>query len=395
MNILFLFQRFSFNSSTIYLDLVKECVSKGHGVYVVAGTSEDVCDNRIVEEQGCKVAYVRLPDQFKAGKIKKGMVQLLMEPLIIRQLKRLMWNEKIDLVVYPTPPITFAGVVKRVKKHYGAKSYLMLKDIFPQNAVDLNMMGSSSFIYKYFKGVENRLYQISDIIGCMSPANIKYIEKNTDEAIGNKLTLFPNTVKIQPEIQHDNVENKSDEIIKFVFGGNLGKPQAVDFLLQGIKELSDEDYKKAEFLIIGDGTEAKKTEAFIKDNSLKNVTYHKQLPRREYEELLGKQDVGIISLSSKFTVPNFPSRLLSYMQMSKPVLVVTDRVSDIGDIVTDKAHCGYFAHSDDIDGFKNTIKNICDNCGELEILGKNGREYLIKNYNVEMSVSLLEEALKN
>lgn len=393
MNILFLFQRFSFKSSTIYLDLAKACVDAGHNVYVVAGTSDDVIENRIVEEQGCKVAYVKLPDQFKAGKIKKGLVQLMMEPLMMRQIKRLLWNEKIDLIAYPTPPITLAGVVGKTKKHYRAKSYLMLKDIFPQNAVDLKMMSDSSIIFKYFKHVEKKLYQVSDVIGCMSPANIEYMKSNNDSAIFDRLTLFPNTVKIQPE--KNNAIRLDDDKIRFILGGNLGKPQAIDFILEGIKRLYEEGFDKAEFLIVGDGTEAGRTESYIKDNSIGNVSYHKQLPRNEYEQLLDQQDVGIISLSPEFTIPNFPSRLLSYMQVGKPVLVVTDRVSDIGSVVTTQAKCGFYTSSDNMDEFIKTVKSICERKNELSILGKNGREYLIKNYNVEKSVNLLEKSVRS
>lgn len=87
-------------------------------------------------------------------------------------------NKHFDLVVYFTPPITFAGVVKYCKKKFHCKSYLMLKDIFPQNAIDLNMLkttGLKGIIYKYFKAEEKKLYTISDKIGCMSEMNMSYL----------------------------------------------------------------------------------------------------------------------------------------------------------------------------------------------------------------------------
>lgn len=401
MNILFLFQRFSFGSSTIYLDLVKECVAKGHTVYVLAGTSEEVDDSRIQVIEGCNVVFVPLFDQFKAGKIKKGLVQLAIEPIFISKLKRFLWDKKIDIITYPTPPITLAGVVKKAKKHYGAITYLMLKDIFPQNAADLGMMGQGSLIFKYFKRVESRLYECSDFIGCMSEANVEYIKQHSERHLHSRLCVFPNTVKIKDNslggvgAMCDDVKEgaKASQCVNFIFGGNLGKPQAVDFLLAGIKALSD--YPKAFFTIIGDGTEACLVESFFRDNNVSNAVYKKQLPRDEYEELLKCQDIGIISLSSRFTIPNFPSRLLSYMQMSKPVLVMTDSVSDIGDVVVNRAGCGYFTPSDDVDGFVSTVKKICDDADSLKELGANGHRYLCENYSVEKSVELLEKASRH
>lgn len=388
MNILFLFQRFSFKNSDLYLDLVKECVAKGHKVYVLAGTSEDVDDSRLVLEEGCHTAYVKLPDQFRAGKIRKGLIQLLIEPIFIGAMKRLLWGEKIDLVVYPTPPITLAGVVKTAKKHFGAKSYLMLKDIFPQNAVDLGMMGTG-LLFKYFKYVEKRLYAVSDRIGCMSPANVEYLKLHSPET-SDKLEIFPNAIHIQPlEDNEVSEETNKSEIVNFVFGGNLGKPQAVDFLLEGIKTLRDKGEQRARFLIIGEGTEAAFVERYISENNLENVSFRRKLPRDEYEKLLGQQDVGIISLSSKFTVPNFPSRLLSYMHMAKPVYVITDRVTDMGEIVVG-AKCGFFSASDDITAFVDTVKEIIARKSELKAMGANGRKYLIENYNVTQVVKILE-----
>ena len=390
MNILFLFQRFSFSSKDLYLDLVTACAEAGHKVFVLAGTSENKATDSLVDEGGCSVAYVKLPDQFKAGKIKKGLVQLFIEPIFKRTIKKLLWQERIDIVAYPTPPITLAGVVSMIKKHYGARSYLMLKDIFPQNAVDLGMMAEGSFLHKYFKGVERKLYLESDVIGCMSPANIEYI-KNHNPYAADRLELFPNTIAIT----EDTVQAKkpgSEAVISFMLGGNLGKPQGLEFLLKGIKKLDDEGFNDAQFMIVGKGTESAFVKKYIADNALKNVRYLESLPKDEYEELLLGQDVGLISLSEKFTFPNFPSRLLSYMHRAKPVFVVTDEVCDMGKIVTEDAHCGYYAKAGDIEAFAAGVKQICKERSQLFELGKNGRRYLEENYDVRMSVKLLERA---
>ena len=388
MNILFLFQRFSFESSTIYLDLVKECAAYGHSVYVLAGTSRDLKTTGLVNENGIWTAYVKLPDQFHAGKIKKGLVQLLIEPLFIRTMKRLLWDKKIDIIAYPTPPITLAGVVKAAVSRFHCRSYLMLKDIFPQNAVDLGMMKDSSPVCRYFRAMERRLYEVSDVIGCMSPANVSYVSSHNPH-IKDRLELFPNTVRIRSASVVKVPEKKGP--VRFVVGGNLGEPQAVDFLLEAIGSLYTEGFEDAAFLIIGDGTRAKEVREAAKVTG--NLTYLSEVPRNEYEELLSQQEVGIISLSSAFTIPNFPSRLLSYMQLAKPVLVAADAVSDMGSIVTG-AGCGFYVPSGDVEAFKSMVRAICKNRDRLHDMGMKGRQYLIDHYDVKESVALLERAAK-
>ncbi|MBQ3786734.1 MAG: glycosyltransferase family 4 protein [Lachnospiraceae bacterium] len=404
LKFLFLFQKFSFKESTIYLDLVRECALAGHEVYVLAGTSEEVDDTVIHDVDGCHVAYVTLPDQFGCGKIKKGLIQLLIEPRFLHVIYQHFWKKEIDLIVCPTPPITMAGVIAKAKKHYNCKAYLMLKDIFPQNAADLKMMSESSIIFKYFKFIEKKLYSTCEFIGCMSEANVEYMKKH-NPAFSDRLEIFPNTVSIkdlnpdpQPGVKSSAAVESSasaglKDKVRFIIGGNLGQPQALDFILDGISALDKEGFTDAYFTIIGKGTMAQYVEDRIRDEKLSNAVYMSHLGRDEYEKMLDEQDVGILSLCRDFTIPNFPSRLLSYMQKSKPILAVTDKVTDIGKVITKDARCGYFTPSDDLKGFVDTVKKICNEKEELPALGRRGREFLIKNYDVKLSVKLLERSM--
>ena len=77
----------------------------------------------------------------------------MLEPLFKRSLKKYYGDVKFDLILYSTPPITFNKVISYAKETSGNKAttYLMLKDIFPQNAVDLGLMkttGLQGLLYK-------------------------------------------------------------------------------------------------------------------------------------------------------------------------------------------------------------------------------------------------------
>lgn len=388
MNVLCLFQKFSFKSSTIYLDLVNELEKEGHSVFIIAGSSDNDIDYKKLYVKGRKkTAYVRLPDQFHADKIRKGLIQLTIGRKMLSAAKKFFWDEKVDIIIYPTPPITLAGIIRPLGDHFRAVTYLMLKDIFPQNAVDLKMMSEGGLLHKYFRKMEKKLYASSDRIGCMSNGNIEYIRQHESEIPNEKLELFPNTVRILPESEPSFTK---EEPTVFMFGGNLGKPQAIKFLMEGIKALKS--YNRARFEIIGDGTEAGYVKSFIEENSLENVTFASELPRDEYEEKLKNADIGLVMLSPDFTIPNYPSRTLSYMQLSKPVLAVTDRITDLHALVTYEAACGWWCPSDNTASFVATVRKICEERDSYEELGKNGRKYLEENFDVKRSVKILEEA---
>ena len=150
-----------------------------------------------------------------------------------------------------------------MKKRDGAKTYLLLKDIFPQNAVDLGMMSKSGIkglIYRVFRKKEKKLYRISDYIGCMSQANVDYVLKHNPDINPEKVEICSNSVEVVDmsvdEKTRDEIRRKYDIPLDkkiFVYGGNLGKPQGIDFMIECLK--SQEKNDAVFFLIVGHGTE--------------------------------------------------------------------------------------------------------------------------------------------
>src|SRR5699024_8551348 len=104
-------------------------------------------------------------------------------------------NLKFDMIMYSTPPITFNKIIKYFKGSQNSGTYLILKDIFPQNAVDIEMIKKGSFIWRFFRNKETQLYKNSDIIGCMSKGNVDYILKHNNFLSEERLEIFPNAIK--------------------------------------------------------------------------------------------------------------------------------------------------------------------------------------------------------
>lgn len=386
MRLLFLFQRFSFQCSEIYADLLSALVARGHEITALVGTSCPADESRIHFENGCEIVYFQIPNQFGVNKFKKGLIQLMIEPKMMFQLMRHLRGRRFDAVIYPTPPITLANVVRYCQEEFGAESYLMLKDIFPQNAVDLGMMHQRGLIHRYFSAVERRLYRFSDHIGCMSPANIEYMQHRLPESDRGKLELFPNTIQIRPF--EGPLRQENNGVTRFIFGGNLGKPQAIDFLLHCLLRLRSEE--RAHVDIIGTGSEKQRIQRFLREHNLDNVEFSERLPREEYARRLATCDVGLILLSHEFTIPNYPSRILSYMQQKKAILAATDETSDVRELIERDARCGFWCSSADEDGFVEKVRFICDHRELLKQYGENGHAYLRAHFSVARSVRILE-----
>lgn len=372
----------------IYPDLINALTAKGHKVTIAfADSPKNTPQTKLINENGVRILKVAAGEIFGVNFIKKGIGTLLLEPRLRSAIARFLKDEKFDLVLYATPPVTFANVVKYCRKAYGCRSFLMLKDIFPQNAVDIGLFREGSPVHAFFRRKEKKLYSLSDVIGCMSKANIEYLKKHDPDIPEDKVILFPNTIKVPP-LKGKGLEVISGKKLRLVFGGNLGKPQAIDYLVSVIRYDRSPVFNKVEFIFAGNGSESEKVRTACSECG--NATFIEYLPVDEYNALMDSCDVGIVSLDVRFTIPNYPSRTLGYMAMAKPMIACTDPNTDVRQLVTEEAGCGLWCRSDDVEGFWKCIEVMMDE-KKRKAMGLNGRKYLEEHFDVSESVRLLEQ----
>jgi len=400
MNILFL-SISSLNSiedKGIYTDLLRQFRDNGHQVYVVSPREKRLKKpTEYIKENGVHFLKIRIGNITQNSMIEKGISTLMIEGQFLRAIKKYFKEVTFDLVIYSTPPITFEKVIRFIKQRDHANSYLLLKDIFPQNAVDLNMFSKKSIIYKYFRMKEKRLYKISDVIGCMSQANVDFLRTQNTEISAKNLEICPNSINPIPiekdEQQIKRIREKynipSDKTI-FIYGGNLGKPQGIDFLIACLH--ANKCNQQAFFIIAGSGTEFNKLKDYFDKEQPTNARLFEQLSTDEYELLANSCDVGLIFLDYRFTIPNFPSRLLSYMQASMPVLAATDVHTDIGRII-EQGDFGLWCESNNVEQFNKKIQQFY-NPKVREEMGENARFYLEQNYTAKHSYETIMNHFK-
>ena len=386
----------TFEARTIYTDLLREMIKHGHDVYCISPVERRTGIATHFEEDG-HILKLRIGNTQKTNIVEKGISTVMIERQFVSAINRYYSNIKFDLVLYSTPPITFANVVKYVKKRDGAKTYLLLKDIFPQNAVDLKMMktkGVLGLIHKYFRMKEKKLYSFSDRIGCMSQANVDYVLQNNPELPKEKVEVCPNCIEVCDVIlsEEERIRMRKEYGIPvdkrvYVYGGNLGKPQGIPFLIDCIR--SQRNNQDAFFLIVGDGTEYEKLHNFATEENQQNFKLLKLLPKKDYDKMIASCDVGMIFLDHRFTIPNFPSRLLAYMQAGLPVLACTDPSTDIGKVIVDGGF-GWWCESNDVQAFDKVVSSIDDS--QLKEIGKSSLDYLNSHYTTQQAYKIVTRA---
>jgi len=183
--------------SNLYSDLMEEFADHGHKVYVACSIEKRYQHETHVTAMG-NITVLRV----KTGNItanpnyiSKGLALLRLQSQFIQGIENYFDNIAFDLVLYSTPPIQYNRIIAHLRKKSNTATYLLLKDIFPQNAVDLGLFSKATPLYWYFRKQEKTTYRLSDRIGCMSPANVSYLLKNNPEISAEKVEVCPNSLK--------------------------------------------------------------------------------------------------------------------------------------------------------------------------------------------------------
>lgn len=371
----------------IYADLLRKFRNEGHNVYIVKPFERRIGRRtELKEDKGAHILGVKVLNIQKTNIIEKGIGTLLLEKQYKLAIERYLKNIRFDLILYSTPPITLIGAIEYLKqRNPHAITYLLLKDIFPQNAVDIQMIAKDGFMYKLFRKKEIRLYKVSDYIGCMSPANCEFVIKHNSFVDPVRVELAPNSIELSElsAIDKSFLGKKYNLPLDkpiFIYGGNLGKPQGIEFLIQCLE--ANKDRTDCFFLIVGNGTEYNMLHNWMKDNQPSNISLIARLPKNDYDTLVRSCDVGLIFLDYRFLIPNFPSRLLSYLENKMPIVVATDPNTDMG-LIAEKNGFGKACLSNNVDAFTQIINNYVNNPELISEMGNKGYDYLCGNYLVE------------
>ena len=392
MNILFITigRINSIYEKEIYPDLIRQLVDENNTITVLRFSSET---SSKVESGGVYIYNKYLKGiRGNVSSIQKGLAYLLFPFLCTKFLRKN--KNKYDLVISSTPPVTISFVLRYLKRK-GVYTYLLQKDIFPEDAIDLGVLkktGLKGFAYRFFRYCENKAYSNASYIGAMSKGCVDYLIQHNSNINLDKIEINPNSIipscnneitiaeKIKRRIEYGL---PTDKII-FIYGGNIGDAQGIDF----INCLFDKiDIKNVLFLFLGEG----KGFDYLKNKYERNDTFlfRPTVSSQEYYRLVGCCDVGLVFLSSLLTVPNVPSRMLFYMDNYLPILAAVDFVSDIYRIINEE-RIGFCCHSieKEICIFVDYLNKMLDDKNRI-LMGKRSKEYLSSHWSCKESTRII------
>jgi len=365
-------------------ELAIELVKKNHSVAVA--TPDFRLDTRyqLAIIDGVEVHRFQCPNVKDVSKLKRAINETFLSLYAWKNLKPVFNKNSFDIIVYYSPSIFFGPLVKKLKKKWNAKSYLVLRDIFPQWVIDHGLIKERSPITTYFRKFEKLNYKAADKIGLQSPQNQEWF--NSKFKLDHKTEVLFNWSN---EVPINNISNfyrkklRLEDKIVFFYGGNMGEAQDMMNLVRLAQNFKEE--KSAHFVFAGSGNEVDLIKSAISQNALNNLTLLEPVSQEEYRKMLSEFDIGLFSLHKDHTTHNFPGKLLGYMAQGLPILGSVNPGNDVINVIQD-AGAGFVSVNGDDDILLRNAKQLISESFRNQ-KGRNSSTLLKNKFSVEAAIS--------
>lgn len=302
----------------------------------------------------------------------------------------------IDVIYVASTPPTQGALAALVKKCKKKPFVYNLQDIFPDSLAGTGLAKKGGFLWKIGRVIENFTYRNADKIIVISEDFKKNImAKGVPE---DKIVVVYNWVdsqSITPVMPEDNTLfgefDISTEKFRVVYAGNLGNAQNISIIIDAASRLKERE--DIIFVLFGTGGLENEIRERIEKEQLTNVRLLPLQPYERVSEVYSLGDVDIVPCKAGLGGSAMPSKTWSIMSTGRPVLANFDE----GELkmILEKNDCGVFTKAGDVDAFVGAIENLAENRERCQEMGRNGRQFILKNLTKEVGTKKYVDVIKS
>jgi glycosyltransferase involved in cell wall biosynthesis len=374
-------------------DLSQEFVRQGH-LPTVMIPSSDLEQPWLLEHlNGVQVVRLKAPHTKDIGYVRRTIGEFLLPFIMLRNLRKSpLAKVHWDGVVWYSPTIFLGPLANALKKASACKGYLIIRDIFPEWAVDMGLM-SRGLPYRFFKAIEHYQYSVADVIGVQTPANSSYFDHWAKQA-GRRVEVLQNWLADTPDVGSSIsvADGPLAGRIVFVYAGNMGVAQGMGVLIDLAGRLSSR--RDIGFLFVGRGSDSKRLRVDAKTRGLDNMVFHDEIDPSEIPGLFAQCHVGIVALDPRHKTHNVPGKFLTYMQSGLPVLASINPGNDLENLIR-KEGVGRVCTDYSVDTLEQLAIELTDKISSGENFIESCRALSVKLFSPEVAVKQIAAALDN
>jgi len=351
-------------------DLAHELQLQGHEPVVIVPT--DGLGKAWVTEilDGVQVLRLASPRMKNIGYVRRTIFETLLPFIMLYGIRKSSFRfAKWGGIIWYSPPIFFGPLVAALKRSFHCRSYLVLRDIFPEWAVDLGLL-RKGLTYSFFKLVARYQYSVADTIGVQSPSNLAYLA-DWATVPGRRLEVLQNWLaeasNVGSSISVATTTLAGRTI--FVYIGNMGVAQGMDVLIDLAGSLKNR--RDIGFLFVGRGSEVSRLRATVTELALDNVLFCDEVDPQEMPGLLAQCHIGLVALDIRHKTHNIPGKFLTYMQAGLPVLARINAGTDLAQMI-EKEEVGRVYVGESLIALQQIAEHMADDCAGRKQMSAHG-----------------------
>lgn len=375
-------------------DLAREFARQGHRPCVLLPAPDQGTPWRLEEFDGVQILRLNAPRTKDIGYIRRTLAELVMPIYMLRNLRKSPFvSESWEGIVWYSPSIFHGPLVNALKKSSGCKSYLIIRDIFPEWAVDMGLMGRGP-AYRFFDSVARYQYSVADVIGVQTHGNQRYFSQWLAQP-ERKLEVLQNWLD-KPAPASTCLIRVNETLLAgrkvFVYAGNMGVAQGMDILLDLAERLSNR--LDLGFLFVGRGSDVARLKTRAESMRLDNVIFFDEIGPDEIYHLYAQCHAGIVALDPRHTSHNIPGKFLTYVQSGLPVLANVNMGNDLAQMIRDE-QVGQVCENNNVDELAKLAEKLLEQIDRDAGLPARCTALFERRFAVENAVTQIVSALSD
>ncbi len=372
-------------------DLAREFLNQGHNPVVITPDHELKESWTRENHDSIDVYRLKCPIIIDINNFRRAINETLMPFIMLNNLRKSPLNlSSFDGVIWYSPSIFFGPLVWYLKMKSSCKTYLILRDIFPEWAIDLNLM-SKSPIYYFFRFIAKLQYFIAHTIGVQSKSDLNYFGKRPEKKKTEVLSNWISEGNVEESSINLNLSILKERKI-LIYVGNMGVAQGLQFILDLV--LSMKNKSEIGFVFVGRGSMVDSMKQFIKEHSLENILIYDQIPSAEIQNLLGQANIGLVSLDSRHKAHNIPGKFLSYLKAGLPTLAKINKDTDLEEII-DIKKVGKVYTGDSVKEFEEILEGMINSEDSLFLFSKNSKVLAVNEFSSFKAAKQIVSSFEN
>lgn len=365
-------------------DLAQELLRQGHNPVMIVPATDQASAWTTEVLEGVEVLRLAGPRTRDMSYLRRTISEFLLPFIMWQNLRKSPHRHtQWDLVAWYSPTIFFGPLVWALKRPSQCRSYLILRDIFPEWALDLGLL-RKGLAYRFLKSVANFQYAVADTIGVQTPSNLVYLYQWA-QGPGRQLEVLQNWQMPAPDvgssIQVANTALAGRKI--FVYIGNMGVAQGMGIFLDLAESLRHRE--DLGFLFVGRGSEVPRLVAAVGERSLTNTVFCNEVDSREMPGLLAQCHVGLLALDPRHKTHNIPGKFLTYLLAGLPILARVNAGTDLERLI-EQEDVGRVYTGDRVDVLRGYAEELADSVAAHQKMSAHGQALGARMFSPEAAV---------